>query len=273
MPTDFNAQKGFTLIELMIAITLGLLISAAALMIFLSSQRSLAIQAGMGDIQQNTIFGLSTLTHELRHANLDTGFDTITSGNNSGIDFSASGGATGINGVMQQNSDILTIRYHAREGFNADCAGTNIPEGTVVTHRYYIDRLPTNQQSGGTDRYGLMCQSSATPTPAIVIPDAESFKVSLLTRSGGASATVRTDDELRYVTLANYISAPTGIINAIEVGVVMRSSNSVQADNKLNNTRFTIAGQEVELTASPDNNRYLRTPITQVVALRNAQGL
>lgn len=44
-------QKGFTLIELMIAITLGLLISAAALMIFLSSQRSLAIQGGMGEIQ------------------------------------------------------------------------------------------------------------------------------------------------------------------------------------------------------------------------------
>ena len=45
-PTISLSQQGFTLIELMIAITLGLLISAAALMIFLSSQRSLALQGG-----------------------------------------------------------------------------------------------------------------------------------------------------------------------------------------------------------------------------------
>lgn len=280
MPTDFNAQKGFTLIELMIALTLGLLISAAALMIFLSSQRSLVIQAGMGDIQQNTIFGLSALTHELRHANLDTGFDEVNANHNAaGIDFSASGGATGINGVMQQNSDILTIRYHAQERFNRDCAGTeNIPEGTVVTHRYYIAELPANQQTGNVRRYGLMCQAThgvgAPLAPAIVIPDAESFKVSVLTRHFSTTTHNRADDLMEYQTLADYISTPRGdTVTALEIGVVLRSSNSVQADNKINQTTFNIAGQDVTLTASPDNNRFLRTPITQVVALRNAQGL
>lgn len=270
MPNNLDSQRGFTLIELMIAITLGLIISAAALMIFLSSQRSLAIQAGMGDIQQNTIFGLSSLTHDLRHANLDTGFTHISnSANNTGIDFSKSN-STGTNGVMQQNSDRLTIRYHARKGHNTDCAGTaNIADGTIITHEYYIAKLPKNQQSGGTDRYGLMCQSSATPNAIVVIPDAESFKVSLLTRNTRGTL-VRTDDQLRYVKLSDYTS---GNVTAIEVGVVIRSSNSVHADSKINHTTFTIAGQEVQLNTSPDNNRYLRTPITQVIALRNAQEL
>lgn len=268
MPNNLNSQKGFTLIELMIAITLGLIISAAALMIFLSSQRSLAMQAGMGDIQQNTVFGLSSLTHDLRHANLDTGFTHINNTNNTGIDFSQSN-STGTKGVMKENSDVLTIRYRAREGHNTDCAGTtNIADGTVVTHRYHIDKLPKNQQSGGADRYGLICQSSATPnTTAVVIPDAESFKTSLLIRNTKGTP-ARTDDTFQYVELSDYTS---GNVVAIEVGVVIRSSNSVQSDSKLNQSTFTIAGQTVTLNSN--DNRHLRTPITQVIALRNAQEL
>lgn len=278
MPTDFNAQKGFTLIELMIALTLGLLISAAALMIFLSSQRSLAIQAGMGDIQQNTIFGLSALTHELRHANLDTGFDEVNANHNAaGIDFSRSG-STGIQGVMTTASDVLTIRYRARAGHNTDCSGNIVANDTSITHRYYIAELPANQQTGNVRRYGLMCQAThgvgAPLAPAIVIPDAESFKVSVLTRHFSTTTHNRADDLMEYQTLADYISTPRGdTVTALEIGVVLRSSNSVQADNKINQTTFNIAGQDVTLTASPDNNRFLRTPITQVVALRNAQGL
>ena len=39
--------SGFTLMELMIALALGLLIVAAGLAVFLSSQRSLGLQSGM----------------------------------------------------------------------------------------------------------------------------------------------------------------------------------------------------------------------------------
>ena len=64
--------SGFTLLELMIALTLGLLIVAAGLFIFLSSSRSLNLQSGMGELQQNANFGLSLVTHDLRHTNLNT---------------------------------------------------------------------------------------------------------------------------------------------------------------------------------------------------------
>jgi type IV pilus assembly protein PilW len=47
--------------ELMIALALGLLIVAAGLAVFLSSQRSLGLQSGMSELQQNANFGLSLL--------------------------------------------------------------------------------------------------------------------------------------------------------------------------------------------------------------------
>lgn len=65
-------QQGFTLLELMISLAIGLLVVSAATAIFLSAQRSLGFQLGMGDVQQNSNFGLAMLTHDLRHANLNT---------------------------------------------------------------------------------------------------------------------------------------------------------------------------------------------------------
>ncbi|MDO5543706.1 MAG: PilW family protein [Acinetobacter sp.] len=65
-------QKGFTLLELIIGLAIGLLVVSAATAIFLSAQRSLGFQLGMGDVQQNSNFGLGMLTHDLRHANLNT---------------------------------------------------------------------------------------------------------------------------------------------------------------------------------------------------------
>lgn len=286
-----TSQKGFTLIELMIAITLGLLISAAALMIFLSSQRSLAIQGGMGEIQQNAIFGLTALTYDLRHANLDTSSDYIsTTQSGSGVIFNPSQAMGGItlnanqvsrlstnNGSMNEPSDQLTIQYKARQPMT-NCEGTEIPQDGVVAQRYYIDQLPASQQDGGDVRYGLWCDAASNAGTAmgngaiVLIPDAESFKVSFGVRNLNGTTANRADDTLRYQALSDYITTPTGTtVVSLEVGVVMRSSNSVHGDRNINRTDFTIAGQDVTLANA--SNRYLRVPLTQVVAIRNSQGL
>ena len=65
-------QSGFTLIELMISLSLGLIIVAAAISIFLTGQRSLALQGAMGELQESANFGLAMMTYDLRHANLNT---------------------------------------------------------------------------------------------------------------------------------------------------------------------------------------------------------
>ncbi|WP_151961562.1 PilW family protein [Acinetobacter bereziniae] len=65
-------QKGFTLVELMISITLGLIITAAALLLFLTGGKSLSLQQGVSDIQDNANFGLNYIMHDLRLTNLYT---------------------------------------------------------------------------------------------------------------------------------------------------------------------------------------------------------
>lgn len=63
------SQRGYTLIELMIAIVLGLLISAAALQIFYTSTVSSNIQQAGSDVVDTGTFGFNNLTKNLRRAN------------------------------------------------------------------------------------------------------------------------------------------------------------------------------------------------------------
>lgn len=65
-------QAGLTLIELMITLVLGLVISAAALMLFITGQRSSALQQSMADLQDNANFGLNYITKDIRLINLNT---------------------------------------------------------------------------------------------------------------------------------------------------------------------------------------------------------
>lgn len=62
-------ESGFTLVELMIALVLGLLISAAALQIFYTSTVNSRRQEASSQIQDNATFGLSQIQKHIRRAN------------------------------------------------------------------------------------------------------------------------------------------------------------------------------------------------------------
>lgn len=66
---SFVRNGGFTLVELMIALVLGLLISAAALQIFYTSSVNSRRQEASSQIQDNATFGLAQIQKHIRRAN------------------------------------------------------------------------------------------------------------------------------------------------------------------------------------------------------------
>lgn len=170
--------EGFTLVELMIALVLGLLISAAALQIFYTSSINSRRQEASSQIQDNAIFGFSQIQQHLRRTNYgakpsnahdeffmnhltpqggvvltapeapeDTS-DNWLNGNLSGLVLdgkaipanllSSNGSATSSSSVSVKNSDQLTIQYQAGRGDLFDCQGNAIPEGFYVIERYFV---------------------------------------------------------------------------------------------------------------------------------------
>src|SRR5690606_26097902 len=156
---------GFTLVELMIALVLGLLISAAALQIFYTSSVNSRRQEASSQIQDNAIFGFSQMQKNLRRTNYGAkstsahdeyfmnhltpqGGVVLTApvgtsgkwleGNLSGLVLSSAAipsdllsnnastkSISNLNGIV--NSDQLTIQYQSGQEESYDCEGDQIP--------------------------------------------------------------------------------------------------------------------------------------------------
>lgn len=301
-----SSQQGLTLLELMVALVLGLLIVAAGLTVFLNAQRSLGFQTSMNDIQQNANFGLSILTQDLRHANLNTPSQQRVNNKlvGSGIVFVNANlpnnvitntanrlTAQGIsNDATKANaSDQITMQFmpDVRGTGQFDCEGNAMVAGRTYVYRYYLDKLPDNQQvAGNLDRFGVYCDAgyyvgSSTQVEGLgsngqlVIQDVDALKVRLLVKNAAGNS--------RYTTINNYLNTlmPASVVNeadyvnvvGVELGLLVTSAQSIGTNASLNTTKqFTIAGQSVELKDNANNSKYLRQPITQVVAIRNTLG-
>lgn len=165
-------QQGFTLIELMISLVLGLLISAAALQVYMVIVRTNTAQAGAADLQDVSIFGIQGIEKELRIANLGSATKVITNATaDTGIVLSRANvqGATTANfdvnwltrtgstdtpattgnvwkgtSGMDIRSDQLTLQYTNVTGTNqVDCESFTVPTNAKVIERYFIRSTST----------------------------------------------------------------------------------------------------------------------------------
>lgn len=266
--------SGFTLMELMIALALGLLIVAAGLAVFLSSQRSLNLQSGMSELQQNANFGLSLVTHDLRHTNLNTLSEQKVNSRviGSGIIFKKENLPTALQAtanleaefVTLQNkdtdnttgkSDRLTIQYTPATSTIFNCEGvqvTNASSKTIV-QRYYVAESP-QQVTGEPTSYSLYCDAASYDGAGLVGLDTDAqqimqrvdaFKVRLGVKNPAG--------QLRYMTIDDYIDAMATIraacatpidegicaktylnVVSMDIGILSRSTGTIGADANLN---------------------------------------
>ena len=242
MGRKYNSS-GFTLLELMVALVLGLLIVAAGLSVFLSSSRSLNLQSGMSELQQNANFGLSLLAHDLRHTNLNTvasqSVNSVMLG--SGIIFKKENLPPSLQSIANletalvtlqakdadnttEKSDRLSIQYTPATNSIFNCEGTQVLNASskVIVQRYYIAETP-QQVTGEPTSYSLYCDAGeystgGSPTTIIglgvhgsnnaqqIMQRVDAFKVRL-----GVKNPV---GQLRYMTINEYEAAMTTLLNA-----------------------------------------------------------
>lgn len=241
-----NYTSGFTLIELMVALTLGLLIVAAGLAVFLSSSRSLGLQSGMSELQQNANFGLSLVAHDLRHTNLNTvssqRVNNITNG--SGIIFKKENLPAALQAITNletelvslQDKDIdnttgtsdrLTIQYTPETESIINCEGATVgtaaapTSNLVIVQRYYLAASP-QRIPGEPTAYSLYCDagsySKSAPTAIAglgihgsnnaqqIMQRVDAFKVRLGVKNPS--------NQFRYMTIDEYIDEMDVIRNA-----------------------------------------------------------
>lgn len=222
------SQNGFTLLELMIALVLGLVISAAALQLFLVSQKGVITQQALLDVQSDSLFGLEALTRDIRLANLNAGQpyidDTVLHGgivldgknyttkrnaapniNQANITLinALSVGGAGDSNLKDQKSDILVLQYRNILNSQFDCEGKQLTKDVYVVERYFL-REDKNRNDPNRP-LGLACKSTIytgdEPTKIdlsgegqIIVPRVDHFSVMLSVAQDGRNTNCTAND-------------------------------------------------------------------------------
>lgn len=298
----FMKQNGFTLIELMISLVLGLLISAAVIQVFITSQRVDRIQEAGSEIQDKAVFGLQYIERQVRLANL--GNDGVPINDVTalgGIILTASVDSDGtanvftipiledmyltgnlddddLSNIDDIPSDRLTIQYINTTGrILYDCEGSKILENEHVITRYFVTEslIETDKTRKNLN---LNCDAGRIASDGVlkdfkgngetIIENIDQFNVRLgVQHSPDNGVTYRYAD----MTVKDYMALttdPKPAITNIRIAILARSTaNSPEASAE----DFDIFGVEQTLKEQNNAPKYLRRVYESNILLRNAR--
>ncbi len=143
-----NLQCGFTMVELLVAMVIGLFLVAGVFQLFVANKQSSRIQNNLSHIQENGRFAINQLSSSIRM----TGFKADPTDN---VTFATTGGLTGTDAAL----DELSVSFQAaNDGRTVDCLGTTFAAATpatTITNRFYI----ANDANGISNLY---CDQTST---------------------------------------------------------------------------------------------------------------
>lgn len=298
--TDYQRNTaGFTLIELMISLVLGLLISAAVMQVYLTNVKTASIQKSGSELQEASVFGLQQLESHLRLANLGNAVTSITDTTAGGgivlslanirttddtltpyLTHSAGdSGFTSRSNITNINSDQLSLQFTNTTGaVMVDCESANIQPNETVIERYFIKTSSTSASglvlacdAGRVNSTGIDTSFDASDSRVFggagqeFILGVDQFKLLLGTQTDAPNNA----GLMRYMTVSEYL-ALTGNkppITAVKVGLIVRGSTPVIGSNVA--TSFVLFGQTHTLKSGQP--KQVRTTYESTTLLRNAR--
>ncbi|MDM1695928.1 PilW family protein [Thiopseudomonas alkaliphila] len=127
-------QRGFTLVELMVAMLIGLILTLAALQVFLTNQRTFALQQALTELNEDGQLAIRYMVADIRRAG--QGDDILGAVEPIWLE-QASDGGTG--------NDTLAIQYWGLD----TCTGEQFADLTQVESRYSINNGELQCTSNG----------------------------------------------------------------------------------------------------------------------------
>lgn len=257
MNQNIHTQKGYSLVEIMIALVMSMVLMAGVLQIFLSGKRAYRLETGFSEIQDGSRFLSSHIANVIRMSGyrtppVDANFNEINAIYEAGTPYISAQNDNG-----QNNSDIITIRYQGSgdglgnpDGTIRDCLNQPIDANVMATN---ILSITLNNE--------LQCQalnpSAATVNRTeVLIPGVENIQVLF------GEDTSDDGNPNRYVTPDFATLVAENIVSA-RIGYVLASQDEV--NSKPDSSTYNILGTAF---AAPGDYR-IRKNFSFTVLLRN----
>lgn len=127
-------QRGFTLVELMVAMLIGLILTLAALQVFLTNQRTFALQQALSELNEDGQLAIRYMVADIRRAG--QGDDILGVIEPVWLAQASEGGA---------GNDTLAIQYWGMD----TCTGEQFADFTLVESRYSVSNGELQCTSNG----------------------------------------------------------------------------------------------------------------------------
>lgn len=273
-----NSAKGFSLIELMIAIFIGLMLTLGTATLYISSYKSTSDRGEYEKIENNGRLALEVLTNIIEHAGY-----TSTNANLLQEKFIRNDTATaqvvsmncgGVNNVINTNiftglttgddiaGDSIGVIFVGDANLNTDCVGGVLPPacqaggvGSMGASRVY------NHFSIGNNTDGLpvlICAGSRTNTTVEVAEGVENLQILYGIDSNG-------DNQVgKYVSADNV--PDWGQVITVQLAILVRSEKPVFTTDEQRS--YTLLHTEYSR-----NDRFQRAVFSTTIRLRNIQQL
>ncbi|MGB1764454.1 type IV pilus assembly protein PilW [Alloalcanivorax xenomutans] len=250
-----HRQTGFSLVELMVAMVLGLIITGAAISLFSTNQRTFSLQQNMARIQEQGDLAMRFINQDVRLAGNMS--DDVAATFMPGIILDASSAVTGGSAIPPgddggSDSDRLTLAYHGEK----DCQGNGGTGMKEIVNTYWV---------GGDDGDELYCRGnqSGSSNGVVLLRGIKSFQVlyGVDQSTDGipfASQYLRADEVLASADVDQ------SRIVAVKIGLLMEADLPVLGGEDQDQT-FYILDRQVDVSAG----RTLRRQFFSTVAIRN----
>lgn len=251
-----NQQQGFTLVEIMLAITLSLILIAGVIQVYLSGKTSFQVQNQLARLQENQRISIDFLQRDIRQAGFVPYGETPIPVNQRIVVE---------DDVGPNNSDRITVRYTS----DTDCLGVDTPNGIAV-NQYYIENEPP--EDGEPIRYfRLMCNGNgvsdngAPVAPAPIADGVSNMQILL-----GENTIFTNSNETAQMPSADFylnVSSEDPVVNmnrvvAIRIALLVRTEEPIKQQDLLQT--HTLLDHVAQ-----DTDRIKRQVITTTIPLRN----
>ena len=166
-----RTQHGFSMVELMVAITISLLLLAGVIQIFLASRQTYTLQDGMSRLQENARYALGRVSQDIARSGFmgcrdsaepDAFFNNLVDQSQS-FDFETA--IFGQDNAGTDGTDILTLRFGTSGG---------IPFDTDTDNAFWFDDTtlaldPDHPNYDQLEQYDLLTFSDCSQTIVLMI--------------------------------------------------------------------------------------------------------
>ncbi|WP_191965313.1 PilW family protein [Marinobacter halotolerans] len=259
-------QQGLSLIELMIAMTLGLILTFGVVQIFISSKQTYSVVTAQSQTQENGRVVKHFLGRGLRHAGYwdDSTLPIALPDNGvfaeNQMVFATNDDAASANNIVD-GTDTITVRFNGTaDGQLRGCTGMTPDRNQMIVDRYYVTPAGAN-----TNVPSLQCDSemltlggaSVSTASQPLIVGIENLQVEF---------GIGTEDRITQYVSADEVT-DWGDVRSVRYGF-LATSNQNTGGRENTNTYTLVDGETV--TASGDNR--LRQVQRDTVFLRNFRG-